>query len=433
MSILFDKRSITASDLIPSRPRASWGRPSRKRAHLAHSAAWACVGLRAGLVSTMPIDVYFKSATGAKQHQQTPLVLVEPGGNRVDIVEWMYSTQADLDTVGNAFGLITSTDYGIPSRIDLVPTEAVTVRSEKGKILYWIDGTKYEAEQVWHERQYTSSGLAVGLSPVGYAAMTLHQQHTAQEFAAALFGGNVLPAGLLQHTDKIVDPKDAEQVKARYRLAIENNDIFVVGKDWEFKPANAIKAQSEFIATMGFADLEMCRFFGVPADLVDVTAEGSHITYANITQRNLQFLIMNLGPAIIRRETALTRLVAPPQFVKLNTAALLRMDPQAVAQTLGQQVRDRIMTPTEAREKLDLPPLTEEQLGEFKELFPASFTNDSSGQPGAVTDAVTARAVAELIQKIYLGVGKVLTADEAREIANRAGAGLTGTFTPQGV
>ena len=38
------------------------------------------------------------------------------------------------------------------------------------------------------------------------------------------------------------------------------------------------------------------------------------------------------------------------------------------------------------------------------------------------------RQVAELIQKIYLGVGKVLTSDEAREIANRAGAGLLGSL-----
>ncbi|MGI0521792.1 phage portal protein [Microbacterium maritypicum] len=58
------------------------------------------------------------------------------------------------------------------------------------------------------------------------------------------------------------------------------------------------------------------------------------------------------------------------------------------------------------------------------------------------TDAATAVAAAEklrnasspvelanLIQSIYLGVGKVLSSDEAREIANRAGAGLRGELT----
>jgi len=49
----------------------------------------------------------------------------------------------------------------------------------------------------------------------------------------------------------------------------------------------------------------------------------------------------------------------------------------------------------------------------------------------AVEDT-TARGIAEMVQKVYLGVGKVLTTEEAREILNRAGAGLTGPGPPPG-
>jgi hypothetical protein len=41
---------------------------------------------------------------------------------------------------------------------------------------------------------------------------------------------------------------------------------------------------------------------------------------------------------------------------------------------------------------------------------------------------VDVRSIAELIQKIYLGVGVMLSPDEARRIANEAGAGLTGPY-----
>lgn len=44
------------------------------------------------------------------------------------------------------------------------------------------------------------------------------------------------------------------------------------------------------------------------------------------------------------------------------------------------------------------------------------------------SDADRALEAAQIIQKIYLGVGVVLSADEARDIANRAGAGLDGDF-----
>lgn len=49
-----------------------------------------------------------------------------------------------------------------------------------------------------------------------------------------------------------------------------------------------------------------------------------------------------------------------------------------------------------------------------------------------ITSPRRARAVAELIQKIYLGVGVMLTADEARSIANGAGGQFAGTYAPQG-
>lgn len=48
---------------------------------------------------------------------------------------------------------------------------------------------------------------------------------------------------------------------------------------------------------------------------------------------------------------------------------------------------------------------------------------DAPAKP--TTAAAKQRDVAETIQKVYLGVGKVITADEAREIANKAGAELT--------
>ena len=46
----------------------------------------------------------------------------------------------------------------------------------------------------------------------------------------------------------------------------------------------------------------------------------------------------------------------------------------------------------------------------------------------ASRDEASARDIAEVIQKIYLGVGIVLSADEAREIVNRFGANLTGSL-----
>ena len=69
------------------------------------------------------------------------------------------------------------------------------------------------------------------------------------------------------------------------------------------EPALAAKAsESGFIQQMEYTDVALTRFFGVPADMVDVQSSTGSVTYANITQRNLQLLVMNLGGAVKRRE-----------------------------------------------------------------------------------------------------------------------------------
>lgn len=385
MSLLF-KRSLHAFDDgtgYPSPLQA--GRAARianRRTAMRHSAMWASIRLRADLISTLPVDVYTR-AEGMQIEVPTPPILINPSGESIDVTEWMYSSQSDLDTCGNTFGIIVDvTPSGIPRRIDLVPADVVVVRVRNRKVTYLIAGEEYPPDKVWHERQYTASGLAVGLSPLAHAAMSIYQYTSAQEFAVDWFAGGAIPSGTLKYAAASVPPKEAEAIKARFRLAVENGDVFVHGKDWDYNVIQAQGNQASFLETMKVTDIDVTRFFGVPADLIDATVQGGTITYANITQRNLQLLVMNLGPAIIRREKALGRVVSAGRFVKLNSDALLRMDPSSVAKMLGQKVHDRILAPSEARELDNRRPFTDDQLAEFKELFPYRPANrPQNGNP----------------------------------------------------
>jgi phage portal protein BeeE len=168
---LFSRRAffgITgAAELIPPRTQAKAGTVVvTNDSALRHSAVWACLRLRADLISTMPLDVY-RRVGNIQVEMPKPPILVNPGGERVDICEWMYSSQVDLDRAGNTIGLITEVNgLGLPARIDLQPLGECSVQVIKGKLRYRIGGREYEPQQVWHEKQYTIPGLEVGLSPV---------------------------------------------------------------------------------------------------------------------------------------------------------------------------------------------------------------------------------------------------------------------------
>lgn len=363
--------------LAQARQRRTGRMPVTNETALRNAAVWACLRLRADLVSSFPIDVY-RYVNGIQVEVPKPPVLVTPGGLEVGIKEWMYSTEFDLDRGGNCFGIITERTgvigpdgRGLPGRIDLVELSTVSVRGNGSTITKFVIGTKeYEPWEIWHEKQYTVAGVPLGLSPVAYAAWTIEETLSAQQFARDWFAAGAVPLAELKNNQKVVDKAGARVAREQFRAAVDESGLFVHGNDWEYKPIQAVASQSAFLEARQYGASDIARFFGVPGDLIDVAVSGSSVTYASISQRNLQFLIMNLGPAVGRREDAFSRkLVSGPRFVKLNTDALLRMDPEARARTIGARITNRTLTPNEGRALDNLPPFTEDQLAEFDRLF----------------------------------------------------------------
>jgi HK97 family phage portal protein len=366
-----------AGELIPARGGRSGVPVVTNDTALRHSAVWACLRLRADLMSTFPCDVFRKIDKSTRVEVPKPLVLVNPGGERWDYQDWMYASQWDLDRAGNAVGLVTERDAANrAARIDLAALSDVSVieKRDTGELRYRINGTEYGADKVWHERQYVVPGLPMGLSPVAYAAWVIGEYLSIQHFANDWFGRGSVPAAHLRNTQRTIPQTKAETIKQRFKESVAVGEPFVSGSDWEYKPLQAEQMGMEWLEGRKYGTTDIARFFGCPADLIDSAVSGSSVTYANITQRNLQFLIMQLGPAVSRREKNLTKLTAKPRYVKLNTDALLRMDPTATAEAIKAEIEARTLTNSEARALKDRPPLTQAEIDEFTAIYGAPRT-----------------------------------------------------------
>lgn len=378
MSVLFSRGlGDTPYELVPVRqgrnPLAPVIKPDDE---LRNSVVWAALRVRADLISTLPVTA-LRTVDGIQVPvPNQPSILTSPGalfvgGPLARIDEWLYATQMDLDRFGNAFGLIITRDqYGNPTRIDLIPASQVTVSARAGVVTYKINGKSYDADEIWHERQYVISGLPVGLSPVAYAAMALGQYNTAEQFAATWFSAGAIPSAMMKNTAKTLSPKQASDMKTQMKSTLAAGDLLVVGSDWDYHMMAVPPAQAQFLDAMDASAADCARFFNVPGDIVDLAVKGSSVTYANISQRNTQLLIVHLGPSIIRRERALSSLTVNPMTVSLTTQALLRMDPLTSAAVIQQLVASRVLTPNEQRMLDNRPDLTPEQEQEFIRLFP---------------------------------------------------------------
>lgn len=372
-----------AEDLIPGRSfggtRAVGNVVVTDEKAMRNSVVWACLKLRAGLVSTFPVD-QFRDVLGIQTEvPMKPPILTDPGGRKMDMVDFMAATQLDLDRSGNTVGLIVerasiASKYhprGLPRRIELKQAASCSYLKRPGKPDRWrIDGDFYDPEDVYHEKANVISGFELGLPTVIYAALTIGESLNMQEFGLDWFGNGGIPKARMRNTAKRLQANDISSAKQWYRDTISNGDVIVTGADWEYDLIQATTAGSEFIEGRKFAGADICRFFDTPADLVDVQASsGGSITYANITERNLQFLIYHMGPTVIRREKELTKLIPTPRYVKLNTDALLRMDPATRQKVLKSRIDSRLLTNTEGRALENLAPLTEEDIAEFEEIY----------------------------------------------------------------
>lgn len=373
--------TVPAEAYLPARMSTKPGIPLvSSDTAMRHSAVWACLRLRANLISTLPVDV-FRKVNGIQVAQPT---VVSPGGDSIDIEEWLYSSQVDLDRAGNSMGLITERWHvgNLPSRIDLVPISEVSVVPNRDNLTsrtgqpmpyrYRIAGTLYDPADVWHERQYTVPGLPVGLSPIAYAAWSIGEYLSIVDFALDWFGAGGTPGGHLKNLAKTISPDDAATIKERFKASNHAGDVFVSGSDWEYNVVQSQEAGNAFLEAKKYSVGDIARFMDCPGDLIDAAAQSGNITYANVTQRNLQFLIMHLGPAVVRREKALSKMYPKPSFVKLNTNALLRMDPVTQAQVFTQRMNQRSITMDEIRAYYDDQPLTDDQVYQLLTFFPPS-------------------------------------------------------------
>jgi HK97 family phage portal protein len=388
-----------AEDLIPGRAGGSRQVGSQlvtdDRA-MRHSVVWACLRLRAGLISTFPVDVYRDVLGTQTEYPSKPPILTDPGGVRMDMIDFMAATQIDLDRAGNAVGLIVERNTvrtplypdGLPHRIELQPASACAYVRKPGEPDRWrIGGTLYHLDDVWHERGNVVPGLPVGLSTLNYAALSIGESLSMQQFGLDWFGGGGVPKGKMRNTAKKLETAGIAQAKQWYADVVTNGDLLVMGNDWEYEMIQAQTAGIEFIEGRRLSAVDICRFLDTPADMVDANpGGGASITYANITQRNLDYLIHHLGPTVIRRENTLSKLLPRPRYVKLNTSALLRMDDATRQDVLRSRVESWFLTNTEARELENRAPLSAEQLAEMRDLYGSPKIGGTGGGQTAATD-----------------------------------------------
>lgn len=361
--------------LIPQRTngRRNAGQTVTPERAMTIGVVWDCVRLRADIISTLPLQQFRASGETALR---MPLAkfFTSPGGDKVSLEEWLYSGQVALDLRGNNFGRIVQRDgLGYPLQIELLHPDYVRGRIDRktGKFTYLVEGRPVDPFDIWHEKAFTYPGAKFGLSPIEYAAATMGINLAAQEFGAGWFADGGHPSAILS-TDKPIDETAAKTIKKRFLAATQGNrEPFVAGLGLSYTPLSVSANESQFLETINASGQDICRFFGMPPEMVGLDS-GSSMTYSNVEQRGLDLKAYRIGPSVVRRERQMSRELLPnPQTVRFKTDELLRTDLLTRYKAYALGVVGGWLDDDEIRADDNKPPLTDQQRARIAANKPA--------------------------------------------------------------
>jgi HK97 family phage portal protein len=355
-----NREALTLEQLLAEegRPTAS-GEPVTTDSALRLSTVWGCVRLLADSVSTLPLHVY---RGDDRDPIPTPPLLQRPSADFTELADWLWAVMASLLLRGNAWGVVTGRSGStlLPAQVDLVHPDRVAITTEEGRRIIRIGGQKYDREDLFHVKAYPWPGQLEGLSPIAYAREAIGLGLGAERYGARFFAGADLPIGFLE-TEQDVDQAIADKLRARWRQLGRGGwsgerDIAVLGNGARFRPLAIAPEESQFIQTQKFSVSTICRFYGIPPEMLAGETAG-HEAYTSPEMRGTDFLTFTLRPWLTRVERAVSGLLPSTQAAKFNAGGMVRATllDRYQAHKLG--IEAGWLLRSEVRELEDRPPV----------------------------------------------------------------------------
>jgi len=333
------------------------------------SAVWACVGLRADTIASLPIHIKRSDRTFADDHALTQLLRVSPNYDMTPS-EFFAAMVASMDLWGNAYAVISRASGRIASLTPLNPERVTVRRSESGDLIYrYAVGDKvelYQESEILHFKGFTLDGL-VGLSPIQYAAETMGGLISANDAAGREFKNSLKIGGFLKTGVQALRPEQREQIRANLSTfgLPENAGKWMVleaGMDvagsgtLRMKPSDAQLLESRY-----FGIEEICRAFRVPPPLIGHTDKASSWA-SSISNLNQGFLTYSIRPTLVRMEQTMAKKLLTPSerkdlAIKFNFRGLLRGNFSEQMTGYVQGLNAGVYSIDEVRDLEDYPPL----------------------------------------------------------------------------
>lgn len=270
---------------------------------------------------------------------------------------------------GNALMLKGRDDRGVVKSMWVVDWDRVTpVVTERGDVYYKIstdniNGIREESvtvpsSEVIHDRMNCLFHPLVGVSPLYAAALVAASGLNAQQDSVRFFANGARPSGIIT-IDGPIGNDVADRMKAYWdeNFTGENaGRVAVLGDGAKFESMKMSAAEAQLSQQLEMAATWVCAAFHVPPYKVGFAAAPSQTVEAD----NLRYYTDCLQGLIEAMELSLGEGLGMDPWAReiyLDIDNLMRMDMKTLYETLGAGVKNIVLSPNEARARLNLSPV----------------------------------------------------------------------------
>ena len=344
---------------------------------LSEATYFACLKVLGESIGKLPLKIQqYTEDKGIRIAREHPFYRVlNERPNRYMTASTFWSTvELCRNHYGNAYAWIDTRNPAKP-QLWLMDPKLVSVVYDNARKLSDVPDVYYRyttpggqvvlsSEEVLHFKSHHTVDGLVGISVREQLASTIQGNVKAQALVNKMYDSGMTAKSVLQYTGSLDDKNVATLVKGIEAYAkgemkergVEN--IVPIPLGFSLTPLNIKLADSQFIEIKQYSALQIASAFGVkPYQIGDYTKS----SYASAEAQQLSFLVDTLLYIVKQYEEEIGYKIllddeeAKGYHAKFNTAVILRADQKTQIETLSQAVSSFLMTPNEAREKLDLP------------------------------------------------------------------------------
>ncbi|MHA0915353.1 phage portal protein [Kosakonia cowanii] len=338
---------------------------------LSFHAVFSCISLIASDISKMPLRLMRRDSNGIwkENNNGTPArIYRRPNAfqNRMQFFEcWLNSKLCH----GNTVALKIRNTRGDITELRILDWNKVTpLVADDGSVFYQINpdnmtgveaSVTVPAREVIHDRFNCLFHPLIGLSPIYAAGLAAMQGHHIQENSAHFFRNGSKPSGVIEVPGTITD-ENARKLKANWDTGYTGENAGKTGllsNGAKYNPISMSADDAKVVEQLQMSEKIVCSTFHVPAYKAGV---GDLPSYDNIEALEQQYYSQCLQTLIESIELLLDEAfeLEDDAGTEFDVSALLRMDSERRIKTLGEGVKNTILTPNEARRSENLPPVT---------------------------------------------------------------------------